>query len=123
MKKSIISLFTFGFLVLFSYSVEAQTSEKKRSKIATDEFAVVGNCGGCEKRIESAALLKGVKSANWDKDAQRIKVIYKTKKVSLKEIKESIAAVGHDTDDVKASNTIYNALPECCQYRSGVKKH
>jgi hypothetical protein len=28
-----------------------------------------------------------------------------------------VAMVGHDTEKVKASNVVYESLPDCCKYR------
>ena len=83
----------------------------------TEKFKVYGNCGTCEKRIETAAnAVDGVTSADWDKDTKQIVVAYDDSQTSLMDIKKAIAAVGHDTDMVKADDEVYNALPSCCQY-------
>jgi hypothetical protein len=77
----------------------------------------------CKKRIEKAALIKGVKMATWDKVGQTIKVVYKTKNVSEDDIHKAIAKVGHDTERFKGDDTKYDKLPECCRYRDGVDIH
>ena len=120
MRNQIFLVFTLVFVALTNYSSIAQNSPKK---IQTDEFTVHGVCSMCEKRIEKAALISGVMSAAWDKDLQNLKVIYKSKKVSLKEIKKAVAQAGHDTDDIKAPDDAYSTLPACCAYRDGVKVH
>lgn len=116
MKLSIISLL---FIIASSSPVPAQNS----SKFQTEEFTVKGVCEMCQKRIEKAALISGVISTNWDKNTQLLKVIYKTKKTSLKEIKKAVAEAGHDTDEIKATDETYAKLPDCCAYRDGVKVH
>jgi mercuric ion binding protein len=95
---------------------EAKAQSKK--KIETVEFEVSGVCVMCEKRIEDAALIKGVRLAQWDKLTQKIKVIYSTKKVTLEDIHEAIAKAGHDTEKVKAKDEVYLKLPDCCLYRT-----
>jgi mercuric ion binding protein len=83
----------------------------------TEKFKVYGNCGMCEKRIEKAAnAVEGVTSSDWDKDTKQMVVVYDNSKTSLMDIEKAIAAVGHDTDMVKADDEAYNALPSCCQY-------
>ena len=77
----------------------------------------------CEKRIEEAALIKGVKLAEWSKETQTIKVMYKAQKTDLKNIKQAIADAGHDTDSLKAAEAVYAKLPDCCAYRDGVEVH
>ncbi len=111
---------TLGSSLFFTTQLFAQSSLKK---IETAEFEVRGVCQMCEKRIEEAALIKGVKFAEWSKETQMIKVMYKTKNTDLKAIKEAIAEVGHDTDSLKASEEAYAKLPGCCAYRDGVEVH
>jgi periplasmic mercuric ion binding protein len=80
------------------------------------EFMVYGNCEMCESRIEKAAKVEGVKSADWDQSTKMLTVEYDTEIVELKTIHESIAAAGHDTELAKASDSDYAKLPKCCKY-------
>jgi len=123
MKNLIIRIFSLSIICLFTFSAQAQNAKSGNKKIATEEFAVSGVCGMCEKRIEKAALVPGVMSAAWDQEAQSLKVMYKRKKVDLKDIKAAVAAAGHDTDTVKADDEAYAELPGCCKFRDGVKPH
>ena len=77
----------------------------------------------CKERIEEAALIKGVRLATWDKEAQTLKVMYKAGKVELDSIKMHVAKAGHDTDSIKAPDSAYAKLPGCCAYRDGVEVH
>ncbi|KOH46035.1 heavy-metal-associated domain-containing protein [Sunxiuqinia dokdonensis] len=120
MKTSILYFVILGlFLTLTAF---AENGEKKK-KVETLEFEVSGVCGACEKRIEKAALIKGVKMAEWDKHTQKIKVIYSTKKVDENAIHQAIAKAGHDTKKVKATDEAYAQLSDCCKYRDGVEIH
>ena len=114
--------FVFCLLLTGSESF-AQSAATKTSKIVTTEFSVQGVCGMCQARIEKAGLIKGVKLVSWDKDAQKVKVIYSAKKTKLEDIHRAIAGVGHDSDLVKAEEKDYKTLPDCCAYRDGVKVH
>jgi len=49
-------------------------------------------------------------------------VVYDSNKVPLNALQSEIAKAGHDTPSVKADNTIYNKLPNCCLYR-GIPIH
>lgn len=120
MKKFFFVIFS---LSLFYVSQPSLTAQDGGKKIRTEEFTVKGVCGMCQKRIEKAALISGVVSATWNQELQQLKVIYKPKKVTLKDIRSAVAAVGHDTDEIKASNEAYAQLPACCAYRDGVKLH
>ncbi|MBT8195556.1 MAG: hypothetical protein KJO64_03965 [Bacteroidia bacterium] len=119
--KNIIKSISIITLLLVGTSAMAQ--EKKQKKIQTAEFEVSGLCNMCKKRIEEAALIKGVRLAEWDKFNQEIKVIYSTKQTDLEKIKMSISAVGYDTDSVKGDDEAYAKLPECCKYRGELEVH
>jgi len=81
------------------------------------EFAVFGICNMCKSRIENAARrTEGVGNAKWDKKTKILKIEYDSEQVSVAEIKESLAAKGHDTADVKATVDAYENLPACCMY-------
>ena len=86
-------------------------------KVKKESFDVSGVCGSCEKRIEKAALIKGVYEAQWDKHTQKLTVTYKTTKTSSENILRAVAKVGHDNEKFKASDESYAALPACCKYR------
>ncbi|WP_270089545.1 cation transporter [Sphingobacterium sp. SYP-B4668] len=94
-------------------NTEVQLHTKKDS---TAIFEVAGNCAMCKKRIETAALTKGVKSSTWDSNTGMITVQYDSEVIGLNRIKQNIAAVGHDTDAVRAKDDVYNELHECCLY-------
>ena len=44
-------------------------------------------------------------------------LIYDDTKTDVKKVEEALAAVGHDTQDIKASDEAYNKLHACCKYR------
>ena len=75
----------------------------------------------CKKRIEKAAFsVAGVKSAIWDVDSHQLSLILNEEKASLLDVKKAVAKVGHDTDEVKATNEDYDKLHGCCLYE---RKH
>ena len=83
----------------------------------TETFKVYGNCEMCEKTIEgSLKNVKGIEKADWNKDSKIMEVTFDSEVISLKEIKQKIADVGYDTDEVRSSDKAYNDLPGCCQY-------
>lgn len=112
MNKSKLVIASILFFVMFTaLSVKAQRTKKQ-----TETFKVFGNCGMCEKTIESALIIKGISSAEWDKDTKMITVKFNPKKVTLPTIHQKIASVGYDTELEKASDETYNRLHGCCQY-------
>ena len=113
MKNSSLGSIAFVlFLVFFSTAVAAIVQNEK-----TVTFKVYGNCPMCVERIQDAALEnKNVKSANWDLQTKMLTVVYDEDKVSLQEINQNIANVGHDTETVRAPDRKYKRLPDCCKY-------
>lgn len=101
-----IALF-FG-LFLFSLASFAQTK--------TENIKVWGNCGMCQKTIESAAKQAGASKASWNEDTKMLAVTYKEKKTSSADIQKAIAATGYDTQDFSGSDEAYKNLHGCCQY-------
>jgi copper chaperone CopZ len=110
--KKIVTLVM--FLVVFT--VNAQEKQQK-SKNASYEIPVNGNCKMCKKRIEKACYsVKGVKKAEWHQDHQDIHLVIDETKCSAEDVAKAIAAVGHDTSSVKAEDAIYDKLHSCCNY-------
>ena len=127
MKNSILILsFTVLTTVFFACnssndesSNNDENTEVVNAALAEASFKVFGNCGMCEKRIETAALgVSGVESADWDKDTKMIKISH-AENVNIHEVHQAIADVGHDTEMHKAKDEVYNNLPGCCLYRDG----
>ncbi len=101
---SLLGLFFIGTMTVFAGS-------------KTEEFKVYGNCGMCEKRIETAAKsVDGVKKAEWNSETEMMKVSFDDSKTNLDKIQLAIANVGHDTDEHKADDKVYAKLHGCCKY-------
>lgn len=105
-------------ICIFAYiGVNAQSKET----VKTDTFTVEGRCDMCKARIENAALIKGVKSADWNESTHILTVIYNPQKVELTTIHNAIANAGHKTSLVSQNMAAYNKLPKCCAYLGGEK--
>jgi periplasmic mercuric ion binding protein len=103
-----------------AFTVEAKGN---KDKIVHDTITVHGVCNQCKMRIENAALIKGVKRAEWNKENNQLAVVYDTTKTQINAIHQSVAKTGHQTGKVKADEGAYNNLPDCCKYQDGVHKH
>jgi cation transport ATPase len=105
----------FGMMLLFvTFSSQAQEKKNKNAKYTIE---VNGNCDICKKRIEKAAFsVAGVKSAVWNIGTHQLELILNEEKCSVLDVKKALAKVGHDTDDVKATDEDYKKLHMCCQY-------
>lgn len=80
-------------------------------------FLVNGVCGQCQKVIEKAASIKGVKSAKWDVKTKTLHLSYNEDKVSVAAIEQAVVKSGYDTEFNTAKEEDYQALHACCHYR------
>jgi copper chaperone CopZ len=101
------TLFLFLFLTGLTFG---------QKKIEETIIQTSAQCGDCKDRIESKLnYMKGVVFAELDLESKKVTVRYKTKSISLQEIKQAIASIGYSADDVKAKEEDVLKLPKCCQ--------
>jgi Cu(I)/Ag(I) efflux system membrane fusion protein len=80
-------------------------------------ITVYGNCGMCKERIENAAHTQpGVLSANWVSEPQKLHLSYDASILDPMDVEKAIAAVGHDTENQRAPDEVYEKLHACCLY-------
>lgn len=112
---------TIKYLLLLFMCFTTMASYCQAKKVTAPDTTVVlkvfGVCEQCKERIEKAVKIKGVRSGVWDMETGLLSLVYNSSLVSLEKIKNRIIAVGHDLEDRKAINAVYNALPKCCLYR------
>jgi len=114
MTKRILTVL---LLAMFS-SLSLRAADKVKTvlvktKISCDHCKM---CGSCSARLEKALYdKKGIKRVDVDDKAMNIKVVYNTGKISIDEIRSTIAASGYDADDVKAPAEAYAKLDGCCK--------
>jgi copper chaperone CopZ len=104
-------------LIISGIQISAQSGVIKTA------IKVFGNCTACKERIEEALDVQGIKSAEWNIDTKELKLVYNSEKISIEQIHQIIAKAGHDTEKVKAPDSIYNKLPECCLFRENPNTH
>jgi copper chaperone CopZ len=113
MKRKVLSLFAMFFIGTMMVFAESTTKKVE----------VKGNCGMCEKRIEKAALsVDGVSGAEWDKKTKQLEVTFDDSKTDIENVQKAVAKAGHDTGEFKASDKVYNKLPDCCKYERKEKE-
>ncbi len=114
MKSLIYAL----LLCLFFLGIKVNAQNKTVVHADTTvTFKVYGACEQCKDRIEGAVKGRGVRTAVWDVDTKEFSVVFDPVKISLEKIENKIVAAGHDLENKKAKQGIYNALPACCHYR------
>lgn len=105
---------SFGMTVLMLFILTSSTAQIKNAQ--TETVKIYGNCGMCEKTIETAAFQKGKASADWDRDTKMAVITFDSKKTNLDEILKRIALAGYDNDKFTAPDEAYAGLHACCQY-------
>ena len=113
-------------MILCALLITVSVSAQKKKRNAKVSIEVDGVCMMCKARIEKVCITtKGVKMADWNVKTHELKVIYDERKTSINDIKTRIAGVGHDTEEIKATDEAYNKIDACCKYRDEqvVKDH
>ncbi len=114
MKSKIKVLFTALVTIMGVNFIAAQNTSKN--------FKVFGNCGMCEKKIETAALKNGAIKASWDEDTKVLAVNFDAKKTSSDKILKGIAYAGYDNEKYLAPAEAYDNLHSCCKYERAMPK-
>jgi Cu(I)/Ag(I) efflux system membrane fusion protein len=111
----------FSLLIMAFIIPSCSTVKTAKGQKITTSFEVSGNCDMCKQRIESVLDKKGIYKAYYDLENHRLFIEYNSAAFSELQIHNMIAAVGHDTDKVKADDLVYENLPGCCKYRKDEK--
>ncbi len=103
--------------VILTTGLLAQTQDHSKTAASkTESIKVGGACEMCKARIEKAAKIEGVTKAEWNKETKNLSLIYNPSAVSSDDVQKRIAAVGHDTEKLRADDKVYDKLPACCHY-------
>ncbi|MDX1909337.1 MAG: DUF3347 domain-containing protein [Bacteroidia bacterium] len=113
--KNIIFL---ALAAIISITQIACAQQIKNAK--TETVKVYGNCGMCEKNIETAAFQKGLSKADWNVDTKMATLTFDGNKTNADEILRRIAAAGYDSDKYAAPDAVFAKLHTCCQYERPV---
>lgn len=107
MKKSLL----LTALLLIAGGIYGQDSKFAEVKIQTS-----AECGTCKDLMENKLnYISGIKYAELNLADKKLHIKYKTKKISLDEIRTIISELGYEADDVSAVESAVVKLPQCCQ--------
>ncbi|GEC77670.1 heavy-metal-associated domain-containing protein [Flavobacterium aquatile] len=117
MKNSILkSIF---FLTLLFFTSNTASAQKTNQKAVIKTFLHCDHCKECETcglKFKTEMLkIKGVKMYELDDKAMTFTIYYNPKKTTLQAIKEGIAKLGYDADEVKATAEGIASLDGCCK--------
>jgi mercuric ion binding protein len=84
-----------------------------KTTIYCDHCKACESCGG--RILKELYNETGIKNTSVDPKANTITVTYDEKKISAREIKQKIAALGFDADELKADPAAVARLDDCCK--------
>ena len=112
----------YKYIIMLCLIFSGVTTYSQVNKISSTDtivtFKVFGACEWqCKPRIEAASKEKGVKSAVWNVDTKLLSLVYDPSRTTLDKIQNRIVTAGHDLQNKKTKDVVYNELPSCCRYR------
>lgn len=114
MKNVLLLLFA-----LFTFSAASAQQNKKNIKAVIKTAIYCDHCKECETcgKIFQANMhkIKGLKMYELDEKKMTITVYYNGEKTNLETIKNGIAQLGYDADNIKANPSAYEKLDGCCK--------
>ncbi len=116
--KKLIFVFWIAAVATFSNANAANLSnEDKVVKIKTS-----AKCTMCKRKLErEVGLSKGVKEVNLDLNDKVLTVRYNEGKTDDIKVRNTVAKIGYDADDIPAVKASHDKLPKCCQ--KSAKEH
>jgi len=125
MKKIlvIVTLVLFGFSLMAQHQCSsakaAKCTDGPKLEVKGAETIVIQTNAYSEKSDaifkESLPFVKGVKEYKYDANNYKVAVAYDAKKTNPEKIREAIAKLGFDADQVKANEKAREKLPEECK--------
>lgn len=105
------------FAIVLGVTTSAQTHDHMNmASTKTETFKVWGNCDMCKARIEKTVKAEGASGADWNSTTKMLAVTFDPTKTSIESMSKKLAVAGHDTENLKAEDKVYDALPDCCKY-------
>ncbi len=113
MKKTFMLMLVMICTALTGYAEQKVTTIKVKASIYCDHCK---KCESCGKRLENAAYgVKGVKRVDLNEAEKSVEVVYNSEKTNPDAIRQAIAKVGFDADDVKGNPEAYAKWDDCCK--------
>lgn len=109
-----------ALLLVFMLSLPASAQKSKsikttdiKTKIYCDHCKICESCGG--RILKELYNESGIKNTEVNSKNNTITVVYDERKISLPAIRQKIAKLGFDADEVPADPEAVAKLDECCK--------
>lgn len=121
MKTTILTMTLAIFMAVGASFNPAQANDNSATfspaEKKVETVKVYGACGMCKTRIEKAAKSQdGVSKAKWDQKKEELTVTYDPTVTNMEDVEKKVVGVGHDTENVRADDKVYENLHGCCHY-------
>ena len=93
-----------------------QNTQMNLNTTKTATIKVWGNCQMCKDRIEKTAMAGGATTAEWNVKTKFLTINFDPAKTEVGYLSNKLARAGYDTENQRAKDKAYNALPDCCKY-------
>ena len=101
-------------ILALAFILPAQVMAQKDTETVKIKTSAV--CNDCKEIIEhDMKFEKGVESATLDVKTKVLTVQYNPFKTTPKKLREAVADIGYNADDVERNPKAYKRLPKCCQ--------
>lgn len=108
----IVLLLAFAVIVSSTYAQEEKETTAKTVKISTPTV----QCDMCKDRIEkNLGEIEGIEKVSVNHQEKFAEVVFDTEKLDIDDVREKIADIGYQADDIKANKRAYRKLPNCCK--------
>jgi len=114
--KKTMTINTYLLSAVFLFITFLSFSQQKSVKAQKVVIKTSTQCGMCKEKLEGELnYIKGIIYSELDVPNQKLTVKFKPNKISLVELKNLIAKIGYDADEVKAKEEDVLKLPKCCR--------
>ncbi|MBL7923306.1 MAG: hypothetical protein JNL88_03820 [Bacteroidia bacterium] len=109
--------YLFLFILLMSTEISsAQENDRQtlliKTQVYCDHCQVCESCGG--RMAKEMPYIKGLISYAYIDSSMHFSVTFNPKKTSPEKIRQAIARIGYDADEVKADSRAWAKFDECC---------
>lgn len=108
-------------LMVVCIPVAAVWAQKKYATVSIKTNIYCDHCRECEScsvlLSEAVYAIKGVRRVDVLDTSMIIEVVYNIHKVTPDQIRQVVAAVGYDADELRATPEAYHKLDDCCRKR------
>lgn len=106
-------------IVVCLFMVQSVSAQGKKATIIVKTPTTCNHCKVCEtcggKLETDLYFVRGIKVVEYNQEAQTTTIVYRPKQITPEKIRQEIAKLGFDADDVKADPAGYEKRDNCCK--------